>query len=187
VLPFSVALPAGPLALPAGPLALPARPDAMPASPDAMPASPVALPVGPVALPAGASSLPAGPNARPDGPDVLLGTMLKLLAAPVSLLLVPVPLPLDLIPEPDWVLVVEWRVIVVTDSCIGLTPTLPLGVVKGLPGAFGPWCVFASAVPAADKAKHIAAAVIAPVITTLRVHARCWMLCLPTMSPLCNK
>jgi hypothetical protein len=113
--------------------------------------------------------------------------MLKLLTAP-ALLLVPVPLPLDRFPEPNWVVVVvEWRVIVVADSCIGLTPMLPLGVVKGLPGAFGPWCVFASAVPAADKATHIAAAVIAPVVTTLRVHDPCWMVCLPTMTPLCNR
>jgi hypothetical protein len=113
--------------------------------------------------------------------------MLKLLTAP-ALLLVPVPLPLDLVEEPNWVVVVvEWRVIVVADSCIGLSPTLPLGVVKGLPGAFAPWCVFASAAPAAATAIHIAAAVIAGVITIVRVHARCWMLCLPTISPLCKQ
>jgi hypothetical protein len=208
VIPFSLASPAGPLAPPAEPLAPPARPDAPPARPDATPArpgplpegpvgmpdSPVGMPDSPVGLPAGANSPLAGPNVLPAGPDllvpgpaVLVDPMLKLLTGPSPLLFVPVPLPLDVVLAPVWVVVVEWRVIDVADICIGPTPSGALGAEKGLPGAFGPWCVFASAVPAADKATHIAAAVTAPVITALRVQDRCWMLCLPTMSPLCNK
>jgi hypothetical protein len=153
------------------------------------------MPRSPVGLPAGANSPLAGPNVLPagldvlvPGPAVLLVPMLKLLTGPNPLLLVPVPPPVDDLAEPNCVVVVvEWRVIVVADSCIGPTPSGALGVEKGLPGAFGPWCVFASAVPAADKATHIAAAVTAPVITALRVHDRCWMVCLPTMTPLSNK
>jgi hypothetical protein len=174
---------------------MPARPGAIPASPDPLPEGPVGLPGSPVGLPAGANSPLAGPNVLPAGPDLLVpgpavrvDPMLKLLTGPSPPLLVPVPRPVDDLAEPNCVVVVvEWRVIVVADSCIVPTPSGPLGVEKGLPGAFAPWCVFASAVPAADKATHIAAAVTVPVITTLRVQDRCGMLCLPTMSPLCNK
>jgi hypothetical protein len=190
---------------PAGPVTLPSPdwlpdPDSPPAAPNS-PTGPGALPVGPVkmlgpiTLPAGVDSLTAGPNDLPDAPDVpvpaavFLGVMLKALTLPVEPPpLPPVPPPAVDLAEPNCVVVVvEWRVIVVADSCIGPTPSGALGVEKGLPGAFGPWCVFASAVPAADKATHIAAAVTAPVITTLRVQGRCGMLCLPTMSPPCNK
>jgi hypothetical protein len=174
---------------------MPARPGAIPASPDPLPEGPVGLPGSPVGLPAGANSPLAGPNVLPAGPDLLVpgpavrvDPMLKLLTGPSPPLLVPVPRPVDDLAEPNCVVVVvEWRVIVVADSCIVPTPSGPLDVEKGLPGAFAPWCVFASAVPAADKATHIAAAVTVPVITTLRVQDRCGMLCLPTMSPLCNK
>jgi hypothetical protein len=55
--------------------------------------------------------------------------MLKLLTGPSELLLVPVPLPVDVVREPDCVVVVEWRVIVVADSCIGFTPIGAAGVV----------------------------------------------------------
>lgn len=132
-----------------------------------------ALSVGPV-------TWPAGPDALLPGPVVLQVPMLKLLTGPIALPLVPVPLPLD-------VVAVEWRVIVVADSCIGPPPSgAAVGVGKAFPGAFGPWCVFASAVPAAARPIHIVAAVIAPVITMVRVHDPCWVLCLPAMSPLCN-
>jgi hypothetical protein len=160
----------------------------MPARPGAIPASPDPLPEGPVGLPAGPNVLPAGPDLLVPGPAVRVDPMLKLLTGPSPPLLVPVPRPVDDLAEPNCVVVVvEWRVIVVADSCIVPTPSGPLDVEKGLPGAFAPWCVFASAVPAADKATHIAAAVTVPVIATLRVQDRCGMLCLPTMSPLCNK
>ena len=187
--------PLGPDSPLAGPVALPADPNALAAGPDSL-LGPVTLPVGPVTVPAGADSRDAGPNALPAGPDllvpcpaVLVDPMVKLLTLPVLLLLVPVPPPVDVLAAPNCVVVVvEWRVIVVADSCIGPTPSgAALCDEKALPGAFGPWCVFASAVPAAAKAIYTVAAVIVPVINTVRVHDRCCMLCLPTMMPLCNK
>jgi hypothetical protein len=172
---------------------MPASPNAPPVGPVVLPVGPVVLPGSPVVLPGSPAAIPAGPNARPAGPDVLvpgpaalLDPMLKTLTGPSELLLVPVPLPLNVV-LPYWLVVVEWRVIIVAENCIEPTPNGMVGVEKGLPGAPGPWCVFASAVPSAAKAIHIVAAVRVPVIITVRVHVRCrWMLCLPTMSPLCN-
>ena len=169
---------------PAGPVG----PGVPPSDPGPLLNGPSALVDGPVDSPVGLFEPPDGPDPLLPSPDVLLGPMLKLLTGPSPLLLLldPVPPPIDVVWVPVWAVVVEWRVIVVADSCIGWIAIEAVGVENGFPGALGPWCVFASAVAAVPNAIHIAAVVIVPVMTTVRVHARCWTLCLPTKLPLCN-
>jgi hypothetical protein len=167
----------------------PVGPGVPPSDPGPLLNGPSAVLDGAVNPPVGLFKPPDGPDPPPPSSDVFLDPMLKLLTGPSKLLLLdPVPPPMDVVWLPVWVVVVEWRVIVVADSWMGLSEIVALGVVKGLPGAgAGPWCVLASAVAAAPNAMHIAAAVIAPVMNTVWVHDPCWMLCLATTSPLCNK
>jgi hypothetical protein len=134
----------------------------------AFPAVPAlaALPAVPV--------VPAVPGLRPPNAPMLLWRGLPVLAPSVAF--APLPrftvMPLrGVVPTPLEVVAVECRTIEVVDEA-----TTPAAVGRvgrgtppnGLPGAFGPWWVFAAAVPAPANAIHSAAPETAAPVAAVR-------------------